>query len=432
MGYRYIKVNVLYRSTLNPDLKMICEVQFTLNQCVNLKKRIHKLDSITREQAYFDWVVMDEDKLERHQRKISAMKFEAILTVGSNIDLGIENDNGQVNHSCIDSDFKLLGLTGESDYKVDKFVCIDLETKKSIFQHPAHGQYSHHWITINDQKYLSLQTTKYTLSMFRVSDDHQFVEDESMKITVDGDGDKEGIQFLTYDQSFEHLFIIRNLSIYDEKAEWHSQWKTSSFLEKRAVADLGTVIISIKLENACHQGRVNQNLMSLTDDGKFCAYAGAFKDDGTYDFNQFNIISLETQEQVTVKSNHWILSTCFINGQSEFVAAGGGEHGEGVEIWSVARKEKVHHIGDERNIPWRNPSRVTGMSSWNGILAVGFDNESSRENFLVLYDVLTWSKIYRLECKTTPYSLRLTADRKHLIAGGNYGCSKTLPIIRIQ
>merc|ERR1712113_408742 len=41
-GYRDIKVNVVYQSTLNPEIKMLSEVQFILNQYLYEKKKIHK------------------------------------------------------------------------------------------------------------------------------------------------------------------------------------------------------------------------------------------------------------------------------------------------------------------------------------------------------------------------------------------------------
>merc|ERR1719242_320474 len=74
-GYRDIKVNVVYQSTVNPELKMICEVQFILNQYLYEKKRVHKLYSIGREQTYFDMVARDEDE-EDSGNPLKAMEFE--------------------------------------------------------------------------------------------------------------------------------------------------------------------------------------------------------------------------------------------------------------------------------------------------------------------------------------------------------------------
>merc|ERR1711994_654357 len=83
-GYRDIKVNVVYQSTLNPELKMISEVQFILNQYLYEKKRIHKLYSIAREQTYFDMVVHGEEALSQNQQ-LKAMKFGPILNVGNDV-----------------------------------------------------------------------------------------------------------------------------------------------------------------------------------------------------------------------------------------------------------------------------------------------------------------------------------------------------------
>merc|ERR1719361_1704312 len=166
---------------------------------------------------------------------------------------------------------------GSNEKNPDNFFCVDLETKKLIFQHSACGRYTHHWITVNDQKYLSLSTTNNTISMFRVSDDHQFEEDESMKITLDGD---DVINFYEYDQSVEHIFIVRNYSI----------------LEKRALSDLNTVTMSVELDNRI--GTSISKLFVLSNDGKFCVIGTG--NSHTYSSNSSNffyLISLETQQQ---------------------------------------------------------------------------------------------------------------------------------------
>jgi len=237
----------VYHSTLNPELKMVAEVQFILNQYLYEKKRIHKLYSIAREEAYFNLVVHDDEA--EHHEKLKAMKFEQLLNVRD--DIGLEDM--EFGKCSIDSDLGLLGMHPDPD-ETEKFSCIDISNKKVVFQHPASGRYTHHWITINDQKHLSLHTTPNTISLFRVSDDHQFEEDESMKITL---GDDDVINFLEYDQSFEHIFIVKN----------------SSILEKRALNDSCTVSMSIELENRI--GNSVSKLLTLSNDGKFCVIGAA-------------------------------------------------------------------------------------------------------------------------------------------------------------
>merc|ERR1712062_831026 len=122
--------------------------------------------------------------------------------------------------------------------------------------------------------------------------------------------------------------------------------KNSSILEKRAVNDSGVVSMSIGLENRI--GNSISNLMSLSNDGKFCVIGAAgntVMGGAACDF--FYIISLETQKQFKLTTTKLTntFSPCFINGDSRFVAVG-GNYGEGVEIWSVEDKEMVHHFND--------------------------------------------------------------------------------------
>merc|ERR1719334_1267378 len=87
-GYRDIKVNVVYQSTLDPNLKMICEVQFILNQYLYEKKRVHKLYSVAREQTYFDLVVREWE--EEDAQKLLAQKnlsFEPVLIVRDDVEV---------------------------------------------------------------------------------------------------------------------------------------------------------------------------------------------------------------------------------------------------------------------------------------------------------------------------------------------------------
>jgi len=192
------------------------------------------------------------DELENKQR-LKALQFEQILNVRDDVEL---NHDATFFFKCsIDSDLGVLGMNGGvSDSDPDTFFCVDMDSKQLVYQHSSCGRYSHHWITINDQKYLSLQTTPNTINMFRVSDDHQFEEDESMKITLDDD---DVINFCEFDQEFDHIFIVRNRSI----------------LEKRALNDSDTVSMSIELENRI--GDSLSKLMALSNDGKFCVIGAA-------------------------------------------------------------------------------------------------------------------------------------------------------------
>merc|ERR550525_2298613 len=96
----------------------------------------------------------------------------------------------------------------------------------------------------------------------------------------------------------------------------------------------------------------------------------------------------------------------FINGSSKFVAVG-GYTGEGVEIWSVADKEMVHHIDECRE----DNAFVSCSYSANGILAVGYVSiqDMGYSKYLKLYDVSTWTMIYRHDfASVSPRHLFLT------------------------
>jgi len=327
-------------------------------------------------------------------------------------DVELNNDGTSFFKSSIDSDLRVLGMNGGTDDKdPDTFFCVDMDSKQLIFQHFACGRYSHHWITINDQKYLSLQTTPNTISMFRVSDDHKFEEDESMKITLDDD---DTINFCEYDQSFDHIYIVKNYAI----------------LEKRALNDSGTVSMSIALENRI--GNSVSKLMALSNDGTFCVIGAAGNTTiGGAKSNFFYLVSLETQEQFKLTTNKLIntLSPCFINGDSKFVAVG-GMWSEGVEIWSVSDKEMVHHIDDDRIRVGQGS--ITCSYSANGILAVGFTLRGRNGDHLHLYDVLSWERIHQKQFKMCPRHLFLTQDCKYLTAGGDDRVGEKCVVLTIQ
>merc|ERR550525_498116 len=148
---------------------------------------------------------------------------------------------------------------------------------------------------------------------------------------------------------------------------------------------MDSVSLTIELETKI-AGSWSKSL-SLSNDGKFCVIGGG-------DTNFFYITALETQEQfklTTQKMKEQARSPCFINGGSNLVAVGGWEN-EGVEIWSVAEKEMVHHIEESGRSVY-----IASMYSANGILAVGFTVNGSGLRYLQLYDVSSWSTIYRYD-----------------------------------
>jgi len=398
-------VDVVYRSTLLPEVRMVCEVQFILHQYLYEKKRVHNLYSIARERMHFDMVARELSHFpnddSQHHKPLKDLSFEPILNVRDDVDLQVPGDY-KIKKCSIDSD---LGLLGMSESRSNTFFCVDIASKQLVFKHSAFGRYSHHWLTIYEQKYLSLQTTKNTISMFRVGDDHNFVEDEPMKITL---SDDDEINYIEYDHSFDHVYIVRNQSI----------------LEKRSVIDSNSVSVSIELETKMASSGLKR--LSLSNDGKCCVI-------GVPNSDFFYVIDLETQQQfklIPQKMKEPSCDHCFINGDSNLVAIG-GHKGDGVEIWSVADKKMVHHIIDREH----DNHHVKGTYSANGILAVGYavrdhNVEVGLQNHVQLYDVSSWSMIYRYSLEMRPYFLFLTQDNRYLAAGGSEG--EKCVVLRIQ
>merc|ERR1719242_268389 len=228
--------------------------------------------------------------------------------------------------------------------------------------------------------------------MFKVSDDHQFVEDDSMKIDL-GDGTGREILRCDYDHTFEHIFICRSDQI----------------LEKRAMNDLSTVLVSIQLPS-CHI--VSLNIFALSSDSKFYAF--------TMGFSAFYIHSWDTEEsfELNAKKISRTAAPCFISNdlnETEFVAICGESYSGGIEIWNVKEKEMVHFIEYKEN------GKVSETFSANGVLFVLFKTADKVNNYLQLYDVTTWDLIYLRELEMDPMSLSMTSDGKSLVIGGEGG-----------
>ena len=144
-GYRDIKVNVVYHSTIDRGLKMVCEVQFILNQYLFEKKKVHKLYSIAREQAYFEMVTAaaaeDADAVDVTQQMAAAdlghLVFEPVLNVRD--DVALDFEGRYFWKSAIDSDLGLLAMIGGTDdTNPDSFFCVDVETNEVVFAHAAY------------------------------------------------------------------------------------------------------------------------------------------------------------------------------------------------------------------------------------------------------------------------------------------------------
>ena len=124
---------------------MVCEVQFILNQYLYEKKKVHKLYSIAREQAYFDMVVAateGKDTADVSQQitdsDLKHLVFEPVLNVRDNVELDF--DGRYFFKSAIDSDLGLLAMIGGKDGndQMDQFFCVDIQSNEVVFAHTAY------------------------------------------------------------------------------------------------------------------------------------------------------------------------------------------------------------------------------------------------------------------------------------------------------
>ena len=248
-SYRDIKVNVVYHSETDPEheASIICEVQLILNQYLHEKKRIHKLYDILRERTFFEMVVKQEADAKDEAKDIKLLQFEPVLNVRKEVTLSY---TGSSYRKCsVEPELGLLGINCNN-----LFFCVDMGTKKVLFEEKAHGCHSHHWVNYNDQKYISLQTAKNVMKMYRFDETNKsLTEDESLRLQV---AENEEINSSEFDQKFEHIFIVKNLEV----------------IEKRSVGELGKAMLSIKLQEKV--GTDTTKLLTLSDDGTFCAIGG--------------------------------------------------------------------------------------------------------------------------------------------------------------
>ena len=260
-------------------------------------------------------------------------------------------------------------------YDADKrFFCVDMEMRNVVFEREIEGFHSHHWLTLNGQKFLSLQTAKNTIELLRVDIEHKSVGSSKYTLSLE---EADVIDFYEFDRNFQNIFILKNNSI----------------LEKRSVI-LNQKVVSMQLEEDV--GQSASKILSLSNDGSFCVISSKC--------SYFYLVGIVNQTQFKLTSNYLTrtYAPCFINGDADFVAVGGYD-GEGVEIWDVKRKQLVHRIVIDGRF-------ISSTFSTNNILAVGHvlrGGFCTKQGALKLYDVTNWEMFYSSECYMEPRSVHL-------------------------
>ena len=386
-GYRDIKINVVFHSSANVDTELshICEIQFVLNQYLWEKKKLHRLYSIQRLDAYFKMVVQNE-------KAALGARFNKVNKLTKIFDLS-QLEQYKMNNAfrnSVDSDTHLLAF--ENIYDQNCIFVFDLMTKESIFQHPIYSEpYSpemetlkgtgqtHQWITLKGQKYLCFQSSKSQMKFFKViksENGYKFEEDIAMNFDVK---DKE-INYVDVDASFEHIYMILDFQI----------------LQQRAMSNIQSIKANIRLPQKIEWNGSKQ--MSLSHDGKLCAVGGGEEK------NFFYLVDVETGQHTRIESTclnifKGCYCPCFINGEKKQIAVG-DERGK-VEIFDIESKSLVRTI-KALSAP------VSSLHSVNNMLAV-----AGGESALKVFYVPNWTVV--LEEK---FKMRLG---KHLhLSSDNY------------
>eukprot|EP01084_Bolivina_argentea_P071594 130112_1 len=245
---------------------------------------------------------------------------------------------------------------------------------------------THHWVTINDQKYLMFQASKSEIKFFRVMLD-EMQEESSLNLKLEDD---HQICWVELDKQSQFIYLIVDYG----------------FLEQRLMNDMSKIVTSIKLDETIHWQTFKQ--IALSNDGSLCIIAGG------RDSNYFYIIDIGTTEQTKISTTS-LRSTygpSFINGENKQISIGG----EGkVAIYDVNNKILVKTIDLFEN-PTIGLGRVTCTHSVNNLLAVG-----GHGSFLKILNIENWSVMYdeKYEIKYA-YSLTISVDGQFLCFGG-YG-----------
>lgn len=267
------------------------------------------------------------------------------------------------------------------------FGVADLNKKKMILEMQrdcpsGYGQNTHRWISIDQQKYISVQTAKHEIKMFK-HDNSQFIEDEAFRITLPNDGI---INFVEFDREFKSIILINN----------------HLTLQKRSMKNVNNITASIELKEKIKAS--NYRNLRLSDDGTTCALAAGWNK------KYFYLIDIVNNHQYQMTSNMLrdSYAPCFINGESEYVAV--GDRSGTIEIWDIANKTAIKCIDTRSNSMFRC------SASTNNILAIG-----SADKTVKLYDIRNWECFYSHKYDIEPCSLHLTNDLQYITIGGDGG-----------
>eukprot|EP01083_Nonionella_stella_P054992 145162_1 len=112
-------------------------------------------------------MVAQQDPPTKDNKGLTDLKFEDALVVGQEVELDYRSS---MNKCSVDSDLGLLCMEG-----INWFGVIDMKQKKAVLEmerdspiNPWYARQSHQWITINQEKYLSVQVSKTEIKMFKV------------------------------------------------------------------------------------------------------------------------------------------------------------------------------------------------------------------------------------------------------------------------
>ena len=85
-GSRAVIVYVVFRSTINPEISMICEVRLTLHQITYEERRLCEVRQIMMDETFYAMVVGAEEEGTKQGMDLKMLEFERILNVKTAVD----------------------------------------------------------------------------------------------------------------------------------------------------------------------------------------------------------------------------------------------------------------------------------------------------------------------------------------------------------
>merc|ERR1719295_365234 len=178
-GFRGLTINVVFRSTIHPDVSMICEVRLTLNSLLYEEKKLGPIFEILSQETLFSTITGAEEEGGNTSKgpDLSMLKFEPILNVKKSVE--VKNSIKDYYKCAAHSELQLVAMN-IMGYRIA--VC-DMVTQKVLFRTDVDRPYSQHWISMKGQPTLAVQSSNHCIKFFDVDPTTKaFTESETCKV----------------------------------------------------------------------------------------------------------------------------------------------------------------------------------------------------------------------------------------------------------